>query len=633
LLLRWVWWFVVGWPVTDVNDQQIAPLLHLDARRQQRSKGYVMNSGMRRITARLAATTLVGVVALTGATAAQAWTLGTQLGTATVDPVNGTDGDTPTIDTPAKCAATEATNSQLVMYGPGFPSDGYNVSANNSNAILPDNPAGGYGVSLIDNLGNIALAQTPPVVYAGTYTIAFVCKHSFGQNDYGDYVATLTFTDPHHYTSGAPVATTTTLTASPAGSTTAGSPVTLTAGVTPAGATGSVQFLDGTASLGTAAVAGSQAHLTTSALAVGAHSLKAVFTPTAPAGATPSTAAAISYTVAPAVVPTPVLSDPSALIVTVGTVITCPGGQRLAVPASQLNNAIYCTGGGAFLLVAKGAAPHALIAPSLSGTGKVGSKLTLKPGLWTPNFSSRTLVWKRDGKVIAKQTAATYVVKKTDKGHKISVTMTAHLAGHLDGTASTPAVSAKALSGTDSAVLSLSTLAKLDGTAGDTTPIGIPVGTAIGCFKADFTGATTVTSGWLVNGAPYAAQAAMVIADKLVGKTLTCRTTATNSGGSTISDAVVKVGPGAKLAAYVKPRIVGIAKVGKKLSAVVGKWNPGYTKAAFAWLRDGKVIKGATKATYVASKTDKKHKIAVRITVTRTGWGTGTSTSTAVSIS
>jgi hypothetical protein len=345
-----------------------------------------------------------------------------------------------------------------------------------------------------------------------------------------------------------------------------------------------------------------------------------------------STSNTVAVSVLSAVVPTPVVSDPSALIVTVGAVITCPGGQKLAIPASQVNNAIYCTGGGAFLLVAKGAAPHALIAPSLSGTGKVGSKLTLKPGLWTPNYSSRTLVWKRDGRVIAKQTAATYVVKKTDKGHKISVTMTAHLAGHLDGTASTPAVSAKALSGTDSTVLSLSTLAKLDGTAGDTTPIGIPVGTAIGCFKADFTGATTVTSGWLVNGVPYPAQAAMVIADKLVGKTLTCRTTATNSGGSTISDAVVKVGPGAKLAAYVKPRIVGIAKVGKKLSAVVGKWNPGYTKAAFAWLRDGKVIKGATKATYVASKTDKKHKIAVRITVTRTGWGTGTSISTAVSI-
>lgn len=618
----------------DVNDHRIAPLLHRHAREPYNDRRvYFMKSGLRRITARLAATTLVGVVAVSGATAAQAWTLGTQLGTATVSPVNGGDIDTPTIDTPGPCSDPAATNSQLVMYGAGFPSDGLNVSANNSNAILPHNAAGGYVVGLQDSLQNFASAQMPPVIFTGQYTIALVCKHSFGQTDYGDYVATLTFTDPHHYTSGAPVAvpTTTTLTASPATGAVVGATVSLTAAVTPAGAAGSVQFRDGATVLGTSAVSGTSATLATAALAAGSHSLTAVFTPTAPAGATPSTSAALSYTVTvPA--PAPVISDPSALIVPVGTVVTCPGGQKLVVPASQLNNAIYCTAGGPYLLVAKGDAPRALIAPSLSGTGKVGSKLTLKPGVWTPNYTSRTLVWKRDGKVIAKQTAATYVVKKTDKGHKISVTMTAHLAGHLDGTASTPAVGAKAFSGTGSTTLSLSTLAKLDGTPGDTTPIGLPVGTEVACFKADFTGAATVTSSWLVDGAPYPAQAAMVIADKLVGKTLTCRTTATNAAGTTISDAVVKVGVGAKFAAYVKPRITGTAKVGKKLTAFVGKWYPVYAKATYVWLRNGKPIRGATKATYLLTKADKKQKIAVKVTATRTGWGTGVAMSPVVSV-
>ena len=58
-----------------------------------------MNSAMRRIAAQLAATTLVGVVAVSGSTAARAWTLGTQVGTATFSPASGTDGDTPTINT------------------------------------------------------------------------------------------------------------------------------------------------------------------------------------------------------------------------------------------------------------------------------------------------------------------------------------------------------------------------------------------------------------------------------------------------------------------------------------------------------------------------------------------------------
>jgi hypothetical protein len=113
---------------------------------------------------------------------------------------------------------------------------------------------------------------------------------------------------------------------------------------------------------------------------------------------------------------------------------------------------------------------------------------------------------------------------------------------------------------------------------------------------------------------------------------LTCRTTGTNAGGTTTSDAVINVVPGARLLSYLKPHIAGVAKVGKKLSAVAGKWFPVYTKATFVWLRDGKVIKGATKSTYVAKATDKKHKIAVRVTASRLGWGTGTATSAPMSI-
>src|SRR5206468_2498471 len=89
----------------------------------------------------------------------------------------------------------------------------------------------------------------------------------------------------------------TTLTATPAGSAAAGSPVTLTATVSPAGAAGSVQFLDHGVALGTAAVSGTSATFSTSTLAAGSHSFTAVFTPTAPTGATPSTSAAVSFTV------------------------------------------------------------------------------------------------------------------------------------------------------------------------------------------------------------------------------------------------------------------------------------------------------------------------------------------------
>jgi hypothetical protein len=71
-------------------------------------------------------------------------------------------------------------------------------------------------------------------------------------------------------------ATTTDLAVTPP-STTFGQPVTLTATVAPAGATGSVTFMDGTATLGTQTLSNGTATLTTSGLSGGSHSLSAVY--------------------------------------------------------------------------------------------------------------------------------------------------------------------------------------------------------------------------------------------------------------------------------------------------------------------------------------------------------------------
>lgn len=73
-----------------------------------------------------------------------------------------------------------------------------------------------------------------------------------------------------------PAASTTNLTANPP-SATAGQSITLTAGVTPAAATGTIQFFDGTTALGTVTMNAGAAALSTAALSVGAHSITAVY--------------------------------------------------------------------------------------------------------------------------------------------------------------------------------------------------------------------------------------------------------------------------------------------------------------------------------------------------------------------
>ena len=97
-----------------------------------------------------------------------------------------------------------------------------------------------------------------------------------------------------------PTATTTALTAVPAGPTSVYSPVTLTATVTPSAATGTVQFTDNGANVGSpVAVSSGTATLKNTFTTSGSHGLAAKFTPTSPAAYTASTGT-LSYSVSAA---------------------------------------------------------------------------------------------------------------------------------------------------------------------------------------------------------------------------------------------------------------------------------------------------------------------------------------------
>ncbi|MFD7615984.1 hypothetical protein [Streptomyces sp. NPDC059802] len=92
----------------------------------------------------------------------------------------------------------------------------------------------------------------------------------------------------------------------------------------------------------------------------------------------------------------------------------------------------------AALTVAKGAAPGVTTTPNITGTVKVGAKLTTTNGSWTPVATSYGYQWKADGKAIKGATASTYTVPASLLGKYLTITVTAHRAGHADGFA-TPA--------------------------------------------------------------------------------------------------------------------------------------------------------------------------------------------------
>lgn len=78
-----------------------------------------------------------------------------------------------------------------------------------------------------------------------------------------------------------------------------------------------------------------------------------------------------------------------------------------------------------------------------------------------------------------------------------------------------------------------------------------------------------------------------------------------------------------------KPRVTGKAKVGKRLKVKPGAWGPRPVTLKYQWLRNGKVVKKATKKTYRLTRKDRGKRISVRVTGSRAGYTTLTRTSKA----
>lgn len=75
--------------------------------------------------------------------------------------------------------------------------------------------------------------------------------------------------------------------------------------------------------------------------------------------------------------------------------------------------------------------PTAILAPTptISGTVRFGTKLTVRPGSWCPVATKLSYQWLRNGSAIARATGATYTPTVADVGKKLSVRVTGTRAG------------------------------------------------------------------------------------------------------------------------------------------------------------------------------------------------------------
>jgi hypothetical protein len=230
--------------------------------------------------------------------------------------------------------------------------------------------------------------------------------------------------------------------------------------------------------------------------------------------------------------------------------------------------------------VALADAPKATTKPSVTGTAKVDSTLTAKPGTWNVSGVAVKYQWLANGSVITGATSTTYKVKTADSGKKISVRVTASKAGYSNGVETSATVTASLAD----------------------APKTIKVPTVSG--KATFNSKLTVKSGtWNASGLKYnyqwlrdgkaikgATKTSYTVKSADVGKKLSVKVTATKTGykngtaNTAATKKVVKATPNVvakvkkstikrsqKTTVTVTVKSAGVAKPVGKVTVKVGK--------------------------------------------------------------
>ncbi len=295
------------------------------------------------------------------------------------------------------------------------------------------------------------------------------------------------------------------------------------------------------------------------------------------------------------------------------------------VTATGAGGSTVATSAGTAAVAAAPVAPSWSVQPSITGTATVGQTLSGQDGTIT-NGTVSARQWLRDAVAISGATGTSYALVSADEGKVITYRVSATGPG---GSASATSAGTAAVAAAPVSAPANTTAPAVTGTAA--------VGSVLTTTNGTWTNSpTSYAYAWLRDGTAIsgATSATYTVASADEGKSLTCRVTATNTGGSASATSNAVAIPAAVVAAPVSTGGVvasGTPEVGQTLSTTNGSWTNSPTAYAYQWLRNGSNITGATSATYVLTSDDAGKTIRSRVTASNSG-GSASATSQAVNV-
>jgi hypothetical protein len=257
-------------------------------------------------------------------------------------------------------------------------------------------------------------------------------------------------------------------------------------------------------------------------------------------------------------------------------------------------------------------------APTITGVQKVGQVLTAQLSGWTPDPTTVSFQWLRNGASISGATLATYTLTSDDLGKKISVV----------ATATKVAYAAAQATSLDTGLIAQG---EFSGTPTPTISGTVSQGNTLTASADIWTPTATLTYSWKRGGAAISGATSRTyqVSSADAGLALTVSVTGSRSGflPVTVTSASTVVVPSLSFSDTANPVILGDAEVGGTLSVDYGTPSPTPVTVSYQWLRNDVDIAEATDATYTPTVDDLYNEITVAVAVNRIGYSEWTETS------